>query len=148
MANPSPEIHDHFEQSLTIAAPAHAVFASFFAPPALRAWWQTVRSYTTPVPIGVYAVEWQPTPYRDDLLGPLGGTFHGTIVDVRRPTYFMVADCWWIPPEGEPLGPMALHVTCEIAGQSCRLTVRQEGCEPHRAGGGTTRSSRATGRSL
>ena len=119
-----------FDQSLLIAAPPAAIYQHFFSPDALRAWWQVVRSVTTPVPFGVYALEWATTPHRDDLLGPLGGVFHGTVVDVRPAQQFLVADCWWVPPEGPALGPMALHVECQSEGAGCRLRVRQEGYEP------------------
>lgn len=119
-----------FEQSLYIAAKPAEVFALFFDHTALKAWWQAVRTVVTPVPFGVYAVEWAQTPYRDDLLGPLGGVFHGTVVDVRPGQQFLVADCWWVPPEGDPLGPMALHVSCQHEGDGCRLTVRQDGYDP------------------
>lgn len=119
-----------FEQSLFIAAKPADVFACFFDHAALQVWWHAVRSVVTPVPFGVYAIEWAPTPYRDDLLGPLGGVFHGTVVDVRPGQQFLVADCWWVPPEGAPLGPMALHVSCLPEGAGCRLMVRQDGYEP------------------
>ena len=65
--DPSPELHERFEQHLIIAADPRVVFDCFFQPDALRAWWQAVRSVTTPVPLGVYAIEWARTPYRDDL---------------------------------------------------------------------------------
>lgn len=121
---------ERFEQGLFISAPPVEVFQCFFNPEALRAWWHVVRSVTTPVPLGVYAIEWATTPYRDDVLGPLGGVFHGTVVDVRLGQEFLVAECWWIPPEGQPLGPMALHVHCRAEGDGCRLRVRQDGYEP------------------
>ena len=121
---------ERFEQSLFIAAPPAAVFACFFSADALRAWWQVARSVTTPVPFGVYAVEWATTPYRDDMLGPLGGVFHGTVVDVRPNQQFLVADCMWVPPEGDPIGPMALQVTCQTEAGGCRLHVQQDGYEP------------------
>lgn len=130
MATKAPPPGDRFEQSLFIAAPPSAVFDAFFAPGALRVWWQVVRSVTTSVPLGVYAIEWATTSYRDDLLGPLGGVFHGTVVDVGPGQQFLVAECWWIPPEGQPLGPMVLHVECQPEDDGCRLKVRQEGCEP------------------
>ncbi len=123
-------VHDaggRFEQSLLIEAPPTRVFDCFFDPNALRAWWQTTHSVTTPVPLGVYALQWQTTPYRDDLLGPLGGTFFGTIIDIRPGQEFQVADASWLPPEGDPLGPMTLHVQCIPEGAGCRLHVRQEG---------------------
>ncbi len=121
------ELSERFEQHLVIAAAPATVFSCFFAPEALRSWWQAVRSVTTPVPLGVYAVEWATTPYRDDLLGPLGGVFHGTLVDVRKNEHFLVADAYWIPPEGDPIGPMALEVTCAEDPAGCRLHVRQDG---------------------
>ena len=130
MADPLQELGERFEQSLVINATPESVFSCLFTPDALRAWWQAVRSVTTPVPFGVYAIEWATTPYRDDLLGPLGGVFHGTVVDVRPGDQFLVADAWWVPPEGPALGPMALHISCQKDGTGCRLHVRQDGCEP------------------
>ena len=127
-ALPSPE--ERFEQSLVIGATPATVFNCFFVPDALRAWWQAQRSVTTAVPLGVYAIEWPTTPYRDDVLGPLGGVFHGTIVDVRPGEQFLVAEAYWVPPEGPPLGPMALQVTCQPDPGGCKLHVRQDGCEP------------------
>jgi len=130
MAVQPPDAEETFEQHLVIAAPPAAVFDCFFNPSALRAWWQAVRSVTTPVPLGVYAVEWAATAYRDEVLGRLGGVFHGTVMDVESGVRFFVADAYWIPPDGEPLGPMALHVSCEPAPEGCRLHVRQDGFEP------------------
>ena len=127
---PAPSPDEHFEQHLVIGATPATVFDCFFAPDALRAWWQARRSVTTPVPFGVYAIEWPTTPYRDDLLGPLGGVFHGTVVDVRRGEQFLVAEAYWVPPEGQPLGPMALQITCSPDAAGCKLHVRQDGCEP------------------
>jgi uncharacterized protein YndB with AHSA1/START domain len=125
-----PEADERFEQNLVIAAPPALVFKCFFSPDALRAWWQAVRSVTTPTPFGCYAIEWGTTPYRDDLLGPLGGVFHGTVVDVKTGQEFLVADAYWIPPEGEALGPMALQITCRADSAGCRLHVRQDGYAP------------------
>ena len=119
-----------FEQHLVIAADPKVVFDCFFSPVALRAWWQAVRSVTTPVPLGVYAVEWATTPYQDDVLGALGGVFHGTVVDVRPGEGFFVADAWWVPPQGDAIGPMALQVDCAKDPGGCRLDVRQDGYEP------------------
>jgi uncharacterized protein YndB with AHSA1/START domain len=126
-----PEENDRFEQQLTIAADPAVVFACFFNPEALRAWWQVVRSVTTPVPFGVYAIEWPTTPYRDELLGALGGVFHGTVVELKPDRHFLVADAWWVPPEGDPIGPMALEVNCTPDPGGCLLHVRQDGCEPY-----------------
>ena len=88
----APEVNDRFEQSVTIAASPATVFDCFFEPQALATWWQAVRSVTTPVPFGVFAIQWTTTSYRDDLLGPLGGVFHGTVVDARPGNQFLVAD--------------------------------------------------------
>ena len=130
MRLPNPEAVDRFEQQLTIAADPAVVFGCFFNADALRAWWQAARSVTTPVPFGVFAIEWPTTPYRDDLLGALGGVFHGTIVDVKPGRTFLVAEAYWIPPEGDPIGPMALQVDCEPDPAGCVLHVRQDGYEP------------------
>lgn len=130
MTPPSRPPGEGFEAQVTVHAPPAAVFACFFSPEALRAWWQVVRSVTTPVPFGVYAVEWATTPFRDDLLGALGGVLHGTVVDVRPGQRFFVADVYWVPPEGDPIGPMALHVSCDPDPAGCRLLVRQDGYEP------------------
>jgi uncharacterized protein YndB with AHSA1/START domain len=127
---PRPETDNHFEQHLVIAASPETVFSCFFKPDALRAWWQAVRSVTTPVPLGIYAIEWAPTPFRDDVLGALGGVFHGTIVEVRERYAFFVANAYWIPPQGEPIGPMALEIRCNPDPAGCRLHVRQDGFEP------------------
>jgi uncharacterized protein YndB with AHSA1/START domain len=118
-----------FEQQLVIEAPPAVVFQCFFSPDALRAWWQAARSVTTPVPFGVYAIEWPTTPYRDDVLGSLGGVFHGTVIEATGARGFVVADAFWIPPEGPPLGPMVLRVECLPHSDGCRLKVVQEGAE-------------------
>ena len=130
MSEPAGREGDHFEQELVIAATPAAVFKCFFHPEALRAWWQAVRSVTTPVSFGVYAVEWPTTPYRDELLGSLGGVFHGTVVEVKPDQSFLVADAYWVPPEGDPIGPMALEIQCDAVDAGCRLRVRQSGYEP------------------
>lgn len=118
-----------FEHTLTIAAPPAAVFNAFFDPQALATWWQALRSVTTPVALGVYAVEWKPSEWVDDQLGPLGGVFHGTVIEVRGRDEFTVAECWWVPPAGDPIGPMSLHVTCRPDVAGCTLTVSQRGHE-------------------
>jgi hypothetical protein len=43
-----------------------------------------------------------------------------------------VAECWWVPPSGDPIGPMSLHVSCAAAGEGCALTVEQRGHESSR----------------
>jgi uncharacterized protein YndB with AHSA1/START domain len=117
------------DESLVVRAAPTRVFAAFFDPAALAQWWQAVRSVTSPRLFGVYAVEWDPTSWKDEMLGPLGGTFHGRVVDLREGREFFVADAWWLPPEGEPLGPMGLHVECVAEGGGCRVRVRQVGSD-------------------
>jgi uncharacterized protein YndB with AHSA1/START domain len=129
VAKTHPEPDERFEQNIVIAAPPAAVFDCFFKADALRAWWQALRSVTTPVTFGVYAVEWAPTPYRDDILGTLGGVFHGTVVEARPGHQFLVADAYWVPPQGEPIGPMVFEVTCRPDPGGTRLHVRQDGYE-------------------
>ena len=118
-----------FEHTELITAAPERVLAAFFDPTELSAWWQTVRSVTIPHPLGIYAVEWEPTTFRDEVLGPLGGAFHGTVMEYRAGREFFVADAYWLPPQGLPLGPMALEVTCTIEGPATRLRVRQSGRE-------------------
>jgi uncharacterized protein YndB with AHSA1/START domain len=118
---------DSFEHSVLIRAAPTRVLAAFFEPQALAAWWQTIRSVTTPRPLGVYAVEWEPTVEADDVLGRLGGVFHGTVMEYKPGRELFVADAWWLPPDDEPLGPMSLDVRCTMDGPACRLRVRQGG---------------------
>ena len=118
-----------FEQTLLIRCTPTRVMAAFFEPDALAVWWQAIRSLTTPRPLGVYAVEWEPTVERDDVLGRLGGVFHGTVMEYLPGRELFVADAWWLPPDDEPIGPMALEVSCMLEGASCRLRVRQSGFE-------------------
>jgi uncharacterized protein YndB with AHSA1/START domain len=118
-----------FQYSLLIGSTPKRVLTAFFEPRALAMWWQAARSVTTPKPMGVFAVEWQPSEEVDEVLGRLGGVFHGTVIEYVEGAEFFVADAWWIPPEGEPIGPMALEVTCAVEGPACRLRVRQSGFE-------------------
>jgi uncharacterized protein YndB with AHSA1/START domain len=115
------------ELSVYIAATPERVLAAFFDPADLAAWWQVVRSVTVPRPLGTYAVEWARTEHADDVLGQLGGTFHGSVMEYRPGSELFVADAYWQPPSGEAIGPMALEVRCqpEDGGRSTLLTVRQ-----------------------
>jgi uncharacterized protein YndB with AHSA1/START domain len=128
-ATPEGSPPTHFEQTLLIRCAPTRVMSAFFEPEALAAWWQATRSVTTARPLGVYAVEWEPTIQRDDLLGRLGGVFHGTVMEYLPGRELFVADAWWLPPDDEPIGPMALEVSCMLEGASCRLRVRQSGFE-------------------
>lgn len=115
-----------FEHSLLISAAPTRVLAAFVEPAALAAWWQVSRSVTTARVPGVFAVEWPPAE-PDPLLGRLGGVFFGTVLDYKPGRELFVADAWWLAPDGESLGPMALEVRCAMDGPACRLTIVQSG---------------------
>jgi uncharacterized protein YndB with AHSA1/START domain len=118
-----------FEHSVLINAAPTRVLAAFFDPHALAGWWQVARSVTTPRSMGVYAVEWPPTADSDDVLGRLGGVFYGTVLEYLAGRELFVADAWWLPPDGDPIGPMALAVSCRMSGPVCRLHIKQTGFE-------------------
>src|SRR5713101_8298796 len=110
MASPSLDV------SAVIAAPAGRVLKAFFDADALVAWWQVAHSVTTPRALGPYVIEWAPTDFRDDVLGRLGGVFRGTVVQFHQGQGFFVADAFWLPPDGDPIGPMAFEVACTAVG--------------------------------
>jgi uncharacterized protein YndB with AHSA1/START domain len=116
-----------FAHSLVINAPPAAVLDAFFDPEALKAWWQVNRSLCVPRPLGSYAVEWATTEWRDELLGRLGGALHATVIDFKPGREFFLADAYWLPPDGPPIGPMALEATCSIQRDGTLLHVRQSG---------------------
>ncbi|HXG56151.1 MAG TPA: SRPBCC domain-containing protein [Vicinamibacterales bacterium] len=118
---------DRVEHSVLVSAAPTRVLEAFFDAAALQIWWQTSRSVTTPRPLGVYALEWEPTTEVDDVLGRLGGVFYGLVVDFRPGRELFLADAWWLPPDGDPLGPMSLEVRCSMDGPACRLRVTQSG---------------------
>ena len=118
-----------FEHTIQVTAAPTQVIAAFFDPEALATWWQTVRSVTTPRPLGVYAVEWEETPFQDEVLGSLGGVFYGTVMEFRNGREFLVADAHWLPPESDAIGPMALEVSCKVTGPATDLLVRQSSAE-------------------
>ena len=105
-----------------IGAPTR-VLAAFFDARALAAWCGVVRSVTTPRPLGVYALEW------GNASGLTGGVFHGTVMEYRPGRELFVANAYWLPAGGEPLGPMGLEVTCSIDGPATRVRVRQSGTD-------------------
>lgn len=110
-----------------VAASPERVLAAFFDPTDLAEWWQVVRSVTVARPLGTYAVEWRTTEYRDDVLGRLGGTLHGTVIDYRPGHELFIADAFWSPPDGESIGPMALEIRCAAADEGTALSVRHSG---------------------
>ena len=117
------------DMSAVIAAPAARVMQAFFDPGALSTWWQVAHSVTTPRVLGPYAIEWRPTEFRDEILGRLGGVFRGTVVQCQPGQGFFVADAFWLPPDGEAIGPMALEVTLTESSGATRVHVTQTGFE-------------------
>jgi uncharacterized protein YndB with AHSA1/START domain len=123
---PSPSL----DVTATIAAPAGRVLRAFFDAQALNAWWQVSHAVTTPRVLGPYAIEWAPTDFRDEILGRLGGVFRGTVMQFDASRGFFVADAFWLPPDGEPIGPMALEVTLQTESTGAtRVHVTQTGYE-------------------
>jgi uncharacterized protein YndB with AHSA1/START domain len=118
-----------FAHSLVINAPSAAVLDAFFDADSLAAWWLVIRSLCVPRPLGCYAVEWETTEWRDDKLGRLGGVLHATVVDFKPGREFFLADAYWLPPDGPPIGPMALEAVCTTQGTRTLLHVRQSGCD-------------------
>lgn len=114
-------------EQITVDAPAERVLTAFLDPHDLAEWWQVQRSVTVARPLGTYAVEWRSTAYRDEILGPLGGAFHGTVMEFRAGRELFVADAFWNPPEGDPVGPMALEIQCTADGAATRVSVRLSG---------------------
>jgi len=114
-------------QTLTIKAPPAVVLDAFFDPDALEVWWQARRSLCAPRMLGCYAIEWTTQGSRDELLGPLGGIFHGTIVDWIAGREVLVADAYWLPTMGDPIGPMALEIRCTALEGGTVLSLRQSG---------------------
>ena len=118
-----------FTHSLTIEAPPAVVLDAFFDHDALSVWWHVRRSLCVARPLGVYAVEWDPTVWRDEVLGRLGGAFKGTVVEFKPGREFFIADAYWLPPDGEPVGPMAFEASCTLVSGRTVLHVRQSGWE-------------------
>ena len=137
-----------FNHRLTIQAPAAAVLDVFFDPDALTAWWRVKRSLCLPRPLGVYAVEWEPTEWQDDVFGPLGGAFRGTVIEFKPGREFFLADLFWLPPDGEPVGPMALEATCTQTGNAQPSMSANPAGKTARAGRATTSSSQPASRWL
>ena len=121
--------HAGLDLTVEIAAPPGRVLKAFFDPDALGAWWQVTRSVTVPRMLGPYVLEWKPTDYRDELLGRLGGVFRGTVMQFEPGAGFFLADAFWLPPDADPIGPMALEVTCSATDTGTHLRVTQTGFE-------------------
>jgi len=115
--------------SLTIDAPCEAILTAFFDHDALSRWWHITRSLCVPRSLGPYAIEWSGAGRDDEVLGRLGGVFHGTVITFDPNREFFVADAYWMAPDGDPLGPMAFEVTCSPAGRGTVAHVRQSSAD-------------------
>jgi uncharacterized protein YndB with AHSA1/START domain len=118
-----------FTHSLSIDAPPAVVLDAFFDHDALAVWWHVTRSLCVARPLGVYALEWDPTEWRDEILGRLGGSFKGTVIEFKPGREFFIADAYWLPPDGDPVGPMAFEANCALVSGRTVLHVRQSGWE-------------------
>lgn len=110
-------------------APPARVMQMFFTEADLKSWWQVTRAFTVPRPLGMYAIEWEPTDFKDEILGRLGGTLNGSVIDFRASASFFLAEVYWHPPDGDPIGPMAIEVQCRPhgSGRQTMITVKQSG---------------------
>src|SRR5688500_14228745 len=82
-------------------APRARVIQSFCSDTDHTGWWGATLASTLPRTLGTYAVEWDSTDFKDDILGRLGGTFHGTVIDYRPNAAFFLAEAYWQPPDGD-----------------------------------------------
>ena len=80
------------QRAIRIRATPERVLNAFFDPDDLATWWEVSRSVTLARPLGPYAVEWPATDFTDEVLGKLGGTLHGMVMDVTPGASFFVAD--------------------------------------------------------
>ncbi len=114
--------------SVVIKAPPPRVLTAFFDAGDLARWWGVVHAVTAARMLGPYALEWPPSEVRDEVLGRLGGVFRGTVMQFDSGAGFFVADAFWLPPDSDPIGPMALDVAVAPEGNgSTRLRVTQSG---------------------
>jgi hypothetical protein len=117
------------DHTITIATAPARVFDAFFDPDWLGRWWGVQHAIVAKRMLAPFALAWATTAHRDAVLGPLGGIFHGLVVDLSPPVEAFIAECYWLPPEGEAIGPMALTIRCGAEGTGCRLRVEQSGYE-------------------
>ena len=97
--------------SLDITAPVDVVFHAFFDATALTGWHGTSRSIAVPRLLGPYVLEWPPSAERDEMLGRMGGVFRATVMHIEPNDHLFLADAFWLPPDGGPLGPLAVQIT-------------------------------------
>src|SRR5438045_9504522 len=123
MAKPAAASTPSLDISIVVAAPVSRILRAFFEPEALNAWLQVAHAVTTPRVLGPYAMAWTPTEFRDETLGRLGGVFRGTVMQYQPAHGFFVADVFFLPPDGDPIGPMAFEGSCRPDGSSPEVRV-------------------------
>jgi hypothetical protein len=103
------------------------VLNAFFDPGDLAVWWEASQAVVAARPLAPYAVQWPATPFRDEVLGRLGGTLHGMLMDYRYGSGFFLAEVYYTPPETAPIGPMALDLQVRPIedGRTTELTLHQ-----------------------
>ena len=97
--------------TLEMSAPVEQVFQAFFDSAALGAWHATSRAIAVPRLLGPYVLEWPPSNERDEVLGRMGGIFRATVMHIEPNDHVFLADAFWLPPDGGPLGPLAVQIT-------------------------------------
>jgi len=45
------------------------------------------------------------------MLGRMGGVFRATVMHIEPNDHVFLADAFWLPPDGGPLGPLAVQIT-------------------------------------
>src|SRR5438094_9822113 len=129
MPKPAAAPEPALDVSVVIATPVARLMKAFFEPEGLIAWLQGSHAVTAPRVLGPYTMAWAPTDFRDETLGRLGGVFRGTVMQYQPGHGFFVADVYFLPPDGDPIGPMAFDVTCTPDAASTRVHVSQRGFE-------------------
>ena len=97
--------------TLEMPAPADKVFQAFFDSVALGEWQATSRAIAVPRLLGPYVLEWPVSAERDEVLGRMGGFFRATVMHIEPNHHVFLADAFWLPPDGGPLGPLAVQIT-------------------------------------
>ena len=116
-----------FDHSLSIGAPAHGSSTRSSTPPISRRGGTSLARCAIRDRWAATRIEWPTPDVTDDVLGRLGGAFRGTVIEFKAGREFFVADAYWLPPDGEPIGPMAFEASCTPLGERVVLRVRQSG---------------------
>jgi len=97
--------------TLEMSSPVEPVFQAFFDSEVLGAWLATSRAIAVPRLLGPYVLEWPASNERDEVLGRTGGIFRATVMHIDPNDHVFLADAFWLPPDGGPLGPLAVQIT-------------------------------------